>query len=427
MPAATWRPVTTRHWATAIIRAASACAAPAALPGPRCIALNSAYYPATLSAANQQAAVQDTCRTGFLWNYSNPSNPVQTTTAVADYAPILNAYKELPNGFQIANEGALTRGAATPITYDLKITPAGLLSLSYSYNGGASQLVINGQDITASNGALPATFRFGFAGSTGGDTNIHEILCFKATPFEQSSSSAGLNQQQAAQVNTGTQVYLAFFDPSNWSGSLTSQNVLYNSATQTVSISSVANWDASCVLTGVPSGQKCFATGVNGATAAEPPTSRQIMTWNGTRGIPFEWASLTSAQQNTLDAGDATPFNANRLNYLRGVRTNEQNTLGVGLFGARVSVLSDIVDSSPTPVGPPSQPYPTRWSDATDQQPEPAGERRPELYQLCAGSAEPTECRIRGSQRRLSARLSRRLLRFQRQLRQRRQHAERRL
>ncbi len=326
--------------------------------------LNSAYYPATLSATNQQAAVQSTCRSGFLWNYSNPSNPVQTTTAVADYAPIINAYKELPTGFQIANEGAATRGAATPITYDLKITPAGLLSLSYSYNGGASQLVINGQDITASNGALPATFRFGFAGSTGGDTNIHEILCFKATPFEQSASSAGLNQQQAAQVNTGTQVYLAFFDPSNWSGSLTSQNVLFNSTTQTVSISAVANWDASCVLTGVPSGQKCFSTGVNGATAAEPPTSRQIITWNGTRGIPFEWASLTTAQQNTLDAGDAMPFNANRLNYLRGVRTNEQNALGVGLFGARVSVLSDIIDSSPTPVGPPNQPYPARWADA---------------------------------------------------------------
>ncbi|HEY4973390.1 MAG TPA: hypothetical protein VII41_07270, partial [Steroidobacteraceae bacterium] len=326
-------------------------------------ALNSAYYPASLTAAKQQEAVQVTCATGRLWNYSTPANPVMTATAVADYAPILNAYKELPNGFLIANEGAATRSAATPITYDLKITPAGLLSLSYSYNGGANQLVINGQDITASNGALPATFRFGFAGSTGGDTNIHEILCFKATPFEQSSSSAGLNQQQAAQVNTGTQVYLAFFDPSNWSGSLTAQNVLYNASTQTVSISSIANWDASCVLTGVAAGRTCQATGVSGATAAQTPASRVMMTWNGSAGIPFEWANLTSAQQNTLDAGDANPHNANRLNYLRGDRTNEQNAAGVGLFGARVSVLSDIVDSSPTPVGPPSLRYPASWSD----------------------------------------------------------------
>jgi type IV pilus assembly protein PilY1 len=325
--------------------------------------LNSAFYPATLSAANQQAAVQNTCNTGVLWNYSNAGNPVKTATPVADYAPIVNAYQELPAGFLIANEGAQTRAAATPITYDLKITPAGLLTLSYSYNGGANQLVINGQDITATNGALPGTFRFGFAGSTGGDTNIHEILCFKATPFEQSSSSAGLNQQQAAQVNTGTQVYLAFFDPSTWSGSLTSQNVLYNAATQTVSISSVANWDASCVLTGVLANKTCGATGVAGATAAEAPASRVMMTWSGTQGIKFEWANITAAQQNTLDAGDANPHNANRLNYLRGDRSNEQNALGVGLFGARESVLSDIVDSSPTPIGPPSLRYPQSWSD----------------------------------------------------------------
>ncbi|MGH8231530.1 MAG: pilus assembly protein, partial [Steroidobacteraceae bacterium] len=36
---------------------------------------------------------------------------------------------------------------------------------------------------------------------------------------------------------------------------------------------------------------------------------------------------------------------------------------GVGLFGARVSVLSDIIDSSPTPVGPPSLLYPPTWQD----------------------------------------------------------------
>jgi type IV pilus assembly protein PilY1 len=333
-------------------------------------ALNSAYYPATLSAANQQAAVQNTCSTGYLWNYSNASNPRQTTTAIADYAPIPNGY--VSTGFQIANEAAQTRGAANPITYDLKITSTGILTLAYSYNGGASQQILTGQQITLSNGALPATFRFGFAGSTGGDTNIHEILCFKATPYEQSASSAGLNQQQASQVNTGTQVYLAFYDPSTWAGSLTAQNVLYNSSTQTVSISPVANWDASCVLTGVAAGATCSSTGVNGATAAEGPTSRTIMTWNGTQGIPFEWGSLTPAQQAALDTGDASTTNVYRLNYLRGDRTYEENALGGGgppgtpappPFRARVSVLGDIIDSSPTPVGPPTMPYPPKWSD----------------------------------------------------------------
>ena len=55
-------------------------------------------------------------------------------------------------------------------------------------NGGAYTNVIKNQNITTSNGALPATLQFGFAGSTGGDTNVHEILCFKAEPVAVSVS-----------------------------------------------------------------------------------------------------------------------------------------------------------------------------------------------------------------------------------------------
>ena len=178
------------------------------------------------------------------------------------------------------------------------------------------------------------------------------------------------------------------------------------------------------MLTGVPAGQTCFATGVSGATAgARRRAQRKIVTWNGTKGIPFEWASLTAAQQTALDTGDAAPINANRLNYLRGDRTNEQNAMGGGLFGARDSVLADIVDSSPTPVGPPTSPYPPKWSDfliSSPSLPENAGQSYPS-YALAQQSA--TEHRVRGRQRRLAARLPVRLVRRQRQLRQWRQHA----
>ncbi len=101
------------------------------------------------------------------------------TAGILDYAPIPGAYKELTS-FQIANESALTRGAATPIFYNLKITQNGLLSFSYSVSGGAYSYVIKNQSITASNGPLPASFRVGFAGSDGGASNVHEIMCFKA-------------------------------------------------------------------------------------------------------------------------------------------------------------------------------------------------------------------------------------------------------
>ncbi len=74
-------------------------------------------------------AVQNTCRTGNLFNYGTVTAPTTAGTAtldnpvntqgILDYPPIPNAYRELTS-FQIANESAVTRGAATPIFYNLK-------------------------------------------------------------------------------------------------------------------------------------------------------------------------------------------------------------------------------------------------------------------------------------------------------------------
>ena len=301
------------------------------------------------------------------------ATPVSGTKLPYNYPPLPNAYKVL-SGVQIANETALYRGTVTPITntqygvpitYNLTITTAGLLSLSYSYNGGAYQSVISNQNITSGNGPLPAAVRFGFAGSQGGVPNTHELMCFQAAPQQTSQSSAGLNQKQSAQVQTGSQVYFSYYTPSVWSGDVTSQNLTYNGTD--VVISSTANWDASCVLTGVASGATCLKTGVAGPTAAQGVTSpsRTILSWNGTTGIPFEWSNLTAAEQSALDTGDGSTT-ALRLNYLRGDRTQEQTTSGGGIYRDRVSVLGDVVDSSPTWVGPPNASYPTLWKDALD-------------------------------------------------------------
>ncbi len=226
------------------------------------------YYPSTLTATQQYIAVQQTCMTGFVWDYSavtpstpqngntnpqsgnttpNPLYPTQnipnpfgsvprsTILLPYDYAPIPNAYKVLTS-FKISNLAAKYRGNGTqtatqmatgnygyPITYQLAITPNGLLSLSYSYNGGAYVSVITNQSILAGNGPLPSAVRFGFSASTGGGTNIHELMCFQATPQTTSSSSVGLNQKQVAKVQTGTQVYFAYYDPRTWAGSLVSK------------------------------------------------------------------------------------------------------------------------------------------------------------------------------------------------------------
>jgi type IV pilus assembly protein PilY1 len=319
-------------------------------------AATSAYYPVSLTPAQRAQAVQNTCRTGHIWDYTN-STPSDTGIALADYAPIPNAFKILPGGAPIANEAATKRSQAVPIAYSLKITQNGLLSLSYSYNGGAYQPVITKQDITAGNGPLPVALRFGFAGSTGGSTNIHEILCFQANPADLAATSVGVNEKEASKIASGTQAFLAFYFPNDWTGSLTANNLLFNPVTNVISVQTTANWDASCNLTGSAS---CTNTG-GAAVAVQGPISRTMLTWSGAAGVPLEWGSLSAAQQNALNLGDAQ--GQKRLAYLRGDRTNEINTAGLGLFRARDSVLGDIVDSSPTWVGPPNNPYTLVWKD----------------------------------------------------------------
>ncbi len=368
--------------ATAATAATAVTAAPTitASAVPTQITTPVATAPATLAPTtalvDAQYAIQKTCKTGELYNYSAAAAPIDVgpatlanpanTQGILDYAPIPNAYKEVTS-FQIAAEGATTRGAATPIFYNLKITQDGFLSLSYS-TGGAYSSLISKQDIKAANGPLPATFRVGFAGSTGGSTNIHEIMCFRAASAVTSGSSATVNEKQTAKVQAGTQAYFAYYNPNDWTGTVTANDLIDTGGV--ISVASIANWDASCLLTGTAAGLPatgggCASTNVSGPTPATPvPTGRIMLTWDTVNnvGIPFEWANLSPAQQAALTAGDAT-INSDRLDYLRGNRSKEINSTGVGLFRARNAILGDIVDSSPAWVGPPNSPYTATWQD----------------------------------------------------------------
>ncbi len=357
------------------------------------------YYPSSLTpglGGQQYQAVQATCYTGTLWNFSNPAAPVNTgSTGTApnilkDYAAIPNAYTVL-SGLTIANEyannglyrtsypTAAAQNGATPILYKLKISAAGLLTLRYSYNGGNWQTVLNNQNIQTSNGALPNYIRFGFAGSTGGSSNIHEVLCFKAAAADVSNSSATANQTQSSRVTSSTQAYFSYYDPNDWTGRLTANSITSDSSGN-LSILPQATWDASCVLTGVAANSTCPTTNAVGPIAAENWQStggtagvanRVILSWNyntttntGT-GVPFQLTNLSTAQQAALNLGDSN--GSTRVNFLRGDRSNEltTNTAGVttGIYRDRDYVLADIVDSSPVAVGQPVLPYAATWKD----------------------------------------------------------------
>ena len=257
----------------------------------------------------------------------------------------------------IAQGAAKSREGAIPITFNLSITTDGLLSLSYSRQGGVPNPVLTNRPITANNGDLPANFYFGFAGGTGGGSNIHEITCFKAAGITTSGSSAGSNVLQSAQVQIGTQLYLAYYHTADWWGQLTAQNLDLDRQTGKVSIRRTANWDASCTLTG----GACKATGTT--VAAQAPASRNILTFDGSEGIPF-----TAARLGATETGQPVPqprasvMSSARIDYLRGDRGNEG--FGARSLRRRIGVLGDIMNSSPTWVGPPAQGYDSSWNDA---------------------------------------------------------------
>ncbi|WP_458069221.1 PilC/PilY family type IV pilus protein [Rhodanobacter sp. BL-MT-08] len=331
-------------------------------------AKNPTYYSGNVDITKTKAACSSgqyvsgtiTTTTGF------GRNKVTTTTNTYanipyNYNAIAGGYAVLPNNTKIANESATTRAQATPITYKLQISASGLLNFAYSYNNGVFQPVLVNNSITSTNGPLPASLRFGFSSGTGGSWNIHEITCFQASPL-QSNTSAGANTVQSGQFNAGAAVYLATYTSDNWWGSVTSNSVLAASD-GSLSVSSVANWDANCDITG----GSCASLGLDSSGKTKTvtaQTSRNLLTWNGSAGVAFQWANLTTAQATNLNGTDGA--GSTRVSWLRGDRSTEQLYSPVpGTLRARNQVLGDIIDSSPTFVAAPAaNTYPDAFTDS---------------------------------------------------------------
>lgn len=357
---------------------------------------NPNYYTGTPSAS----MVQKACKSGTYMARVNGSDV--STPIPYNYNPLPGGSAILPNNQPIANNSksatrnptssTATSDIAWPITYQLKISSGGLLSFSYSYNGGAMTPVLTNFDVTSANGPLPASLRFGFSAGTGGSNNTHEITCFKAAPLT-STSSAAANTIQSGQYKTGTQIYLASYSANPWWGSMKAIPLVVNSGS--LAASSTATWDGKCTLTsgycdsmGTDSSGNP-TTNVTTSNGFVTPENRVLVTATGNdvatsgSGVGFSMqtalTSYPSAVQTAFAAGATTDSTSsitmtgqNVLDWLLGKRCNEQlfsstqssngpgeyygdctNTTATGNLNPRTYVLGDIVDSSPTWVGAP--------------------------------------------------------------------------
>lgn len=125
----------------------------------------------------------------FSASESGPGGSVQIPESIAvrgsaanNYAYLtgkaLSSVTTLPTGTTINSTTATSRsGAARSVQIDLD--PQGNLSVHFDPTGtdtfNSSDEVISNYNVATTNGALPSTFKFGFAASTGGSTDYHAV------------------------------------------------------------------------------------------------------------------------------------------------------------------------------------------------------------------------------------------------------------
>jgi Ca2+-binding RTX toxin-like protein len=126
-------------------------------------------------------------------NYSNPTEgriggPGVIQDGIAVRGSVGTGYKYLtgtPNPLPISLDQPTRQARKAHID----LTPAGLLTVEIDLNGDGDfndtgEIPIKSFNvISAGNGALPSTFRFGFAASTGSFTNVHEVDGFNVRTY----------------------------------------------------------------------------------------------------------------------------------------------------------------------------------------------------------------------------------------------------
>ena len=167
-------------------------------------------------------------------------------------------------------------------------------------------------------------------------TNIANAIKAYTTSFSLSTAQA---------ASTGTASYASQYDSKGWTGVLTASKLTFASDGTP---STAAAWTSSTTL------EAQLASG-------GWDTARRVATWNGSKGVAFRAASVTSAQLAALAPAYATTTTStDYLNYLRGDRKNESTSTVTGSTKAlrsRALLLGDIVNAKVMPVGPPSTNY----------------------------------------------------------------------
>ena len=165
--------------------------------------------------------------------------------------------------------------------------------------------------------------------------------------------STGVSVATPTGSSSGVASFAAQYDAASWSGDVVARTLTTDSATNTIGSTDVWRFSDKLAAQAAGSGWD---------------TGRYMVTYNTTTNlaVPFRLATISSTQSSALDTSyrgnaDAQDY----LNYLRGDRSQEQNSTVSGsskAYRTRLSLVGDIVNAKLAVVGPPS----LSLSDATN-------------------------------------------------------------
>ncbi len=250
--------------------------------------------------------------------YNNPKNDPQTQQHMVNFTVGLGLTPFMAS----TAGGGLTYGDDDPSTPDTYTgSYLDLLTGTKSWPVTGSDLDGNVADLW--HAALNSRGRFFSA-----DAPDRLVGSFREVvdAIDDNIASAAALAANSTSLNTGALVYQATFNGKGWSGDLLAYPVGLGGV-----VASTPAWSA--------------------ANRLPAAGARTIFTISSGSGTSFSWGSLSSAQQAALNhsaSGTADSLGSARLDWLRGVRTQELSQANpTGVFRARTSVLGDIINSDP--------------------------------------------------------------------------------
>jgi type IV pilus assembly protein PilY1 len=154
----------------------------------------------------------------------------------------------------------------------------------------------------------------------------------------------------SSRISTGgTDAFVSRLDNKNDAATVLAFALTYNTTTQAVTIANAARWNATDKLTG---------NSTLGIAARAPATRKIFSSKTDGSTIEFLWTNLDSSQQALFNKNPSTGvvdnLGSKRVDYLRGIRTDEENKGTAGSpkpFRNRTSLVAAIVNSAPVYVG----------------------------------------------------------------------------